>query len=136
MISFTVPGLPTGKGRARISTRGGQVRAFTPAKTVSYEAQLKDFALKAMDGKSPLLGPLEVCVEAVFPKAASWSKKKTAETIWHTSKPDADNLLKCLDGLNGVVWRDDAQVASAQIIKRYSDNGSAYLRVTIEPMGE
>lgn len=133
MIEFTVPGIPVGKGRARAAVRGGHVRMFTPAKTVSYEAQLKHFAQEAMTlaGLKPMEGPLRVSVEAVFPKAASWSKKKAAETYWHTSKPDADNLIKCLDGLNGVVWRDDAQVASTMVVKHYSADGTAYLRVTV-----
>lgn len=134
MLEFVVPGIPTGKGRARFVRATG--RAYTPAKTVSYEAQLKHFAHEAMKGGEPMQGPLRVFVEAVFPKASSWSKKKAAATLWHTSKPDADNLIKCLDGLNGVVWGDDAQVCSAQVIKRYSNDGSAWLRVVIEPMGE
>lgn len=138
-IQFMVPGVPQGKGRARASTRNGHVRMFTPAKTVSYEAQLKHFAHEAMTlaGYKPMEGPLRVFVEAVFPKAASWSKKKAAAAVWHTGKPDGDNILKaCGDGLNGVVWRDDAQVANAQVIKRYSGDGSAFLRVTVEPMEE
>lgn len=135
-ITFTVPGLPVGKGRARAAVRGGHVRMFTPAKTVSYEAQLKHFAQEAMTlaGFNPMEGPLRVSVSAVFPKAASWSKKKAAAAVYHTSKPDADNLIKCLDGLNGVVWRDDAQVASASILKTYSIDGTAYLRVTVEQL--
>ena len=134
-IEFTVPGIPVGKGRARASTRGGKVRMFTPAKTVNYEALLRGFAFDAMHGAAPMSGPLRVTVSAVFPKAASWSKKKSAAAVWHTSRPDADNLVKCLDGLNGVVWGDDAQIASASILKTYSLDGSAYLRVTVEPLG-
>jgi Holliday junction resolvase RusA-like endonuclease len=134
MITFTVPGIPSGKGRARFVRATG--RAYTPAKTVSYEGQLKHFAQQAMNGREPLQGPLSVSVEAIFPKPVSWSKKRAAATLWHTSKPDSDNLLKCLDGLNGVVWRDDAQIARAEITKIYSTDGSAWLRVIIEPLGE
>lgn len=136
VITFTVPGLPIGKGRARASAASGFVRFHTPAKTVSYEAQLKHFALDAMTGQPIMLGPLHVTVRAVFPKAASWSKKKAAAAIWHTSKPDADNLLKCLDGLNKVVWADDSQVAKATIEKIYSDDGTASMTVTIQSLGE
>lgn len=134
MIEFTVPGLPIGKGRARISTRGGQVRAFTPAKTVNYEGTLRMYAERAMAALNltPLQGPLAVRMTAVFPKPQSWSKKRAAATLWHTSRPDADNLMKCLDGLNGIVWRDDAQVCQATISKIYSDDGIACLRVTVE----
>jgi Holliday junction resolvase RusA-like endonuclease len=136
MLEFVVPGLPQGKGRARASVIAGRARLYTPAKTRSFEALLREYAYGAMNGAEPMQGPLRVTVEAVFPKAASWSKKRAAAAIWHTSKPDADNLVKCLDGLNGVVWRDDAQIADARITKTYSNDGSAWLRVVIEPMGE
>ena len=36
-IYFVVPGQPIGKGRPRASTRGGFVRMYTDAKTVTYE---------------------------------------------------------------------------------------------------
>ena len=135
MITFTVPGVPVGKGRARFVRATG--RAYTPAKTVSYEGQIAQYAAIAMVGREPLLGPVRLFIEATFPKPASWSKKRAAETLWHTGKPDFDNLAKNVgDGLNGIAWRDDAQVCSAQVIKRYSNDGSAWLRVVIEPMGE
>jgi Holliday junction resolvase RusA-like endonuclease len=136
MIQFTVPGLPQGKGRARATVIAGRARMYTPAKTANYEAMLRDYAHEAMllAGYKPFGGPLRVTVQAVFPKAASWSKKKAAAAIWHTSKPDADNLLKCLDGLNGIVWRDDSQVASASINKVYSDDGSSCLVVQVEEL--
>lgn len=136
MIQFVVPGIPQGKGRARATVIAGRARMYTPAKTASYEAMLRDYAHEAMlaAGYKPFEGPLRVTVQAVFPKAASWSKKKAAEAVWHTSKPDADNLMKCLDGLNGIVWRDDAQVASASVMKVYSDDGSARLVVRVEAL--
>lgn len=38
-IRFSVPGKPLGKGRPRFSRASG--RAFTPAKTVSYEGKAR-----------------------------------------------------------------------------------------------
>ena len=41
---------------------------------------------------------------------------------WQTSKPDADNYAKLiLDALNGVLWRDDAQVVRLFAEKVYCD---------------
>ena len=41
-----------------------------------------------------------------------------------------DNVLKAAgDGLNGIVWRDDAQIASAQIIKLYSETPRLIIEV-------
>lgn len=121
-ITITLPGVPHGKGRPRITKRGF---AYTPEKTRSYEAELKFAALQVMGGKPVMDGALIVTMVANFPVAASWSKKKQAAAlagdIRPTGKPDADNLLKCLDSLNQVVWKDDAQIVSATIIKRYSE---------------
>lgn len=120
MLAFTVPGTPVAKGRPRISTRGGFARAFTPAKTVAYEGLIALAAQDAMKGAAPYVGPVSVTVTATFPIPASWSRKKQATALWHTGRPDGDNLLKAVgDGLNGVAFKDDSQVASARIVKRY-----------------
>jgi len=122
MLAFTVPGTPIAKGRPRAGTVAGRVRLFTPAKTVAYEGLIALAAEKAMDGAAPYLGPVSLTVTATFAIPASWSKKKQAAALWHTGRPDGDNLLKAVgDGLNGVVWKDDSQVASARIIKCYGD---------------
>lgn len=93
---------------------------FTPAKTVAYEGLIAFAAQEAMDGGPLMEGPLSVDVTAVFPIPASWSKKRVAGAAWHTGRPDGDNLLKAVgDGLNGIVWKDDSQVSSARIVKRY-----------------
>ena len=37
------------------------------------------------------------------------------------TKPDTDNILKIVkDALNGVLWKDDAQVVSDKVEKFYS----------------
>jgi Holliday junction resolvase RusA-like endonuclease len=124
VIRFTVPGNPVAKGRARISVRGGQARAYTPAKTVAYEGLIAHEGQHAMDGRVPLEGAVALSAVATFAIPKSWSKKARAAAIegcvWHTSRPDGDNIIKAIgDGLNGIAWRDDSQVASTTIIKRY-----------------
>lgn len=108
------------KGRARIGMIGNKARAFTPPKTVAYEALVAMTAHDAMDGSPPLEGPLKVEIVAWFIVPASWSKRRKAETRYHTARPDADNIGKAIgDGANGIVWRDDAQIASFTVTKRY-----------------
>lgn len=131
MIRFTVPGVPQGKGRPRVTARGGFARVYTPSKTVAYEGLIAIAGREAMEAASPYAGP--VCVEAtaVFAIPASWSKRRKAEAQWHTSKPDGDNIVKALgDGLNGVAWRDDSQVASWKIIKVYGDTPGLHVTVS------
>jgi Holliday junction resolvase RusA-like endonuclease len=130
MIRFIVPGAPIGKGRPRFSRATG--RAYTPAQTHSYEAQIKQFAVVALNGGEPLDGPVALHIEAWFATPASWSKRKRLETVLHTSKPDADNIGKLVgDALNGLAWRDDSQVSDLIVRKRYTDNGSACLKVSV-----
>lgn len=131
MLRFTVPGLPQGKGRPRLSTRGGFARAFTPQKTVAYEGLIALAGQEAMNGVPPLDGPVSIAVTAFFPIPQSWSKRKKAAAHWHTSKPDGDNILKAVgDGLNSIAWSDDSQVALATITKRYGNVPCLEVEVT------
>ncbi|PVE25404.1 RusA family crossover junction endodeoxyribonuclease [Microvirga sp. KLBC 81] len=133
-ISIRLAGEPVGKGRPRFSTKSG--RAFTPSKTRSYEAQLKYAAQQAMGERAPLDGPLSVRVVASFPVPQSFSKKKRELALVHvlrpTKVPDCDNLLKTLDALNEVVWRDDKQIVDALVQKVYSDMPG--LLILVEPL--
>lgn len=126
MIRFTVPGAPVAKGRPRLTTRGGFARAFTPAKTVAYEGLVALAGQDAMNGAPPFSGALSLEIVAWFAIPASWSKKKREAAIAgrmrHTSRPDGDNILKAIgDGLNGVCWIDDSQIAEARVSKRYGE---------------
>jgi Holliday junction resolvase RusA-like endonuclease len=57
---------------------------------------------------------------------ASWSATKrsaaSAGEIFPISKPDGDNIAKCIgDGLNKICWADDSQIVMWQVLKAYSD---------------
>lgn len=130
-IVINLPGAPQGKGRPRFVRATGH--AFTPAKTRSYESLLQGAAFVAMNGRSPLGGPVSVAVLACFPVPASWPRKRREAAltgdIRPTTKPDADNLLKVLDAMNAVVFQDDKQIVSANIEKRYSAEPRLEVRV-------
>lgn len=131
MIRIELPGEPVAKGRPRIAMVRGKAHAYTPAKTVEYEGQLARAARQVMGVSDPLDGPLIVTVFAQFAIAKSRQKGKDAisEGQWHTSRPDADNVLKTLDGLNGIVWRDDCQIAAATVVKTYGSNPRLVIEV-------
>lgn len=125
MIAFTVPGQPQGKGRPRIGKIGQHARMFTPAKTVAYEGLIAIAAQQAMAGRPMLDGPVEVSLAIECQVPASWSQKKQRQAlageVMPTTKPDVDNVVKAVfDGLNGVLWRDDVQVVSLRLRKRYA----------------
>lgn len=123
MITIELAGEPKGKGRPRFARATGHT--YTPAATRSYEAALRYAAQEAMAGKPPLEGALSLRVEAYLPIPASWSKRKQLRAsmilIRPTTKPDFDNLMKPLDALNKVVWRDDSQIVTVSFAKFYSE---------------
>lgn len=136
MIEIVVLGKPVPKGRPRFNRQTGA--AYTPAKTASFEAQLKYAALQVMGDRPPLDGPLDLDMTVVVPVAASWPKKKQAGalagTIRPTGKPDFDNYQKVVDALNLVVWIDDGQIVRSTFEKRYGDKPGMWIRV--RPTGE
>lgn len=129
-LRFIVYGEPVAKGRARARIvepkRGGRfVSNYTPAKTRRYELIIRERACEAWKGA--LLADCPIWIEARFFRSvpASWSKKKQAAALagelLPISKPDFDNLVKSVtDGLQGVIYRDDAQIVSASVSKSFS----------------
>ena len=123
VIRISVPGAPVGKGRPRFVRVTG--RTYTPAKTANYEAILAAAGgmVRMAIGEPPYDGPLQVRITAFMPVPASWSRKKQAaalEGAIRPGKPDLDNIMKMMDALNGIVWRDDAQIAEARLSKLYA----------------
>jgi Holliday junction resolvase RusA-like endonuclease len=131
-IRFVIPGRVGGKGRPRATAIGGHARMYTPAKTVSMEAMVRGFGAAAMCGGALMDGPLHLAVVVSLERPASWSKRKRAETPIPTGKPDLDNVVKLIgDALNGVVWRDDSQIASLHIHRQFIESGGEQVEVTV-----
>jgi Holliday junction resolvase RusA-like endonuclease len=117
---FTVPGEPRGWARARTSG----ARFFTDTKTRSEKQAVAAWALEA--GAKIIEGPVSVTLTAYLRIPKSATKKARAAMLAGaerpTKKPDGDNLAKlALDALNGVCWRDDAQVVDLTVRKFWSD---------------
>lgn len=131
MIQFTVYGTPVGKQRPKFSTFNGHATAYTPQKTVNYENLVKLSYQQQCNNKPYEKDvPLKAEIAAYFPIPKSTSKKKREAMlngeIYHTKKPDADNITKCiLDALNGIAYYDDSQVVYIRCKKNYSDEPRA-----------
>lgn len=136
-IFLIIEGEPVGKGRPRAFRAGNSVRMFTPGKTKDYEQLMQAEAVKAMMGKPPIVGPVELRLNLVCSVPSSWSKTKRAQAlageVVPTKKPDIDNVVKAIcDALNAIVWHDDVQVVDLVVRKRFGD--SPHVEATITPL--
>lgn len=135
-ITFTVPGVPVAKARPRATTINGAARLYTPGKTRDYEQQVAQVARGAMCKAPPIDRAVAVSLDIRLTVPASWSKTRRADAlagrVFATSKPDADNYAKAvLDGCNGVVFLDDAQVVRLAAQKRYAEMAGVDVLVTV-----
>lgn len=121
MTTFTIPGRPKPKGRPRVTKWG---KTYTPKDTREYEELVREICPKKEYYEKP--EALELTVEAYFPIPTSWPKQKQEEAaagdLWHTTRPDGDNIAKIIcDALNGVLFEDDSQIALMHVVKQYAD---------------
>ena len=134
MITFSIPGEPVAKGRAKVTTIGGHARMYTPAKTERYEAKVAMFARDAMGDRNLFDGPVALDLTLYMAVPASWSKKKRdlalSGALIPTTKPDCSNVLKSVeDGMNGIVYLDDKQIADLCVSKRCCERPSVMVTV-------
>lgn len=134
-ISFTIPGRIGGKGRGRAVRTSAGVRVVTPKQTRIQEEIVRFYAAKAMRGH-PVFDDavgIDVLITQHTPK--SWSKKRKAAARYITTKPDASNQLKLLeDGMNRIVFVDDAQIAELTMARCYADDVPEAVTVTVEAL--
>jgi Holliday junction resolvase RusA-like endonuclease len=122
VISFTVPGEPQGKARART----GKGFSYTPEKTVIYENLIKISYSQVCKTIFEPGKPLEMVVRAYYsiPKSYTKGKRLAAKhnIIRPTKKPDADNVLKVVaDALNKTAYDDDTQIVRAVVEKYFGE---------------
>lgn len=134
--SVFVPITPVAQPRQRISTIGGQARAYLPKKhpVHGYKLALQHAAREA--GIDEVAGgPLTVGLVFYLPMPASWSKRKRASMLHspHCQKPDLDNLAKAvLDGLQPLIG-DDCRVWQFEVLRKlWAEHGG--IGITIEEL--
>jgi Holliday junction resolvase RusA-like endonuclease len=125
MLNFHVDGDPVPKGRPKFTSIAGFMRTYTPRKTVDYELTVRAAAKAAMGPTDLLETPVGVYLYIRLPIPKSHSKKRRDACLSGQEKPikkpDIDNLAKSiLDGMNGVIWKDDAQIVSLHVTKVYA----------------
>lgn len=137
-LSFTIPGRIGGKGRGRAFLRHGHIAVVTPKKTRVDEGIVRHFAREAMRVHrmhTPFEDALRLRVHVWLTPPKSWSKKKQAQTVYVTGKPDCDNVLKLIaDAMNNIVWRDDSQISEIIFSRQYRIGVPDDIDVTVEPL--
>lgn len=130
-IEIIIEGEPVAQGRPRM-TRSGHV--FTPQKSREYREKVVLAARKKMNGQMPV--SFALCVEIIVCRGIpiSWSKKKRQQALQGEIKPvvksDIDNYCKMvMDGMNGIVYVDDAQVVQLKAEKIYAKEPKVIARV-------
>ena len=134
-LEFEIPGEPTAKGRPKLSRYG----TYTPIKTKEYEEYIKACFCQYYNGE-PLEGSLEVSL--TFRRRIQKSGSKTVKAAKRTGKllpvvkPDLDNYIKAvLDALNGLAYKDDAQICFIQAAKVYSDSPGVHVVIKMTEEG-
>jgi len=135
-MKMIIAGEPKGKARPRFSRTGAVVRTYTPDSTTDYE-QLVRSVYRASGGTYHENGYIRLAVRAYFAVPKSATKKRRAQMLcaqlMPAKKPDIDNIVKIImDGLNGVAYKDDAQVVSIMASKAYSDTPRVEMEITAE----
>ena len=125
-MRFTVPGEPQGKGRPRVVRNGAFTRTYTPEKTATYENLVKLEFQRQCAGQYIAEGPVSMNVVCYYGLPASDSRRKRQAkldgAVRPTKKPDCDNVGKVIaDSLNGIAYKDDAQIVSMTIDKYFAE---------------
>lgn len=135
--TLTIPGEPRGQGRPRFARVGGHVTTYTDSETKGYQNLIRSVASIAR--VRMIDGPVSISIVAYFEIPKSATKTRRAEMraglTYPTKRPDGDNICKAvLDALNGLAFKDDAQVCELSISKRWADEAS--VRVEIKALVE
>lgn len=132
-FSIFVAGEPRAQERPRFSNKAGYVKAYDPEMSRNQKAVIGMMAREVMGERKPMEGDLILILTVLKNPPSSWSKKRQRESLRRgiLSKPDLDNYIKLvLDALNGIVFRDDKDVATILARKIWTD-GQPGMRVTV-----
>lgn len=140
-IKFTVLGKPKSKGRPRFSRRGKYIKTYTPHSTTEYEKLVKLSAIEQCKGQldKEYTGLVKMSIKVCFRPNKGISKKQHDLLIGqaHLKRPDLDNLIKIIcDGLNGIAYKDDNQVAIINAEKVYDNNERVEVQIEYDEVVE
>lgn len=102
---------------------------------MNQEAVVRQIGALAMRGKSPFAGAVSLHVTVWRTPPRSWSRSRQERTHFVTGKPDCDNVVKLVaDALNGITWKDDAQIAVLSFMRLYVTHESERVNILVEDL--
>lgn len=130
-LRFVVPGVAQTKGSLRAFVPKGRrypVLTNDNPHAKAWASLIRDCAARALAHSQlqPFTdGAVLLDIWFYLPRPQKFLIPKYADVdVPHTTRPDADKLLRCAkDALSKVVWRDDAMVVDAYAHKRYCRSG-------------
>ena len=128
-IEIVIPTEAVPKARARVVVKDGKARAYTPARTQEYEEYLR--WLFKSKCPTPFAKGVPLCVALV----CYLKKPKRCKSEYPVGRPDWDNLGKCLDSGNRMLWYDDSQIVVALVKKLWADK-EGWSKLTVEEIAE
>lgn len=127
-MTIFVKGTPKAQPRVKAYVRGKRAGVYDPGTANDWKNTIAATCHEWRGLK--MEGPIYVKLEFVLPRPKSHFGtgknagilKKSAPALYHTKKPDIDNLAKAvLDSLSDLgVWVDDSQVCSCYLSKFYT----------------
>ncbi|HJE96552.1 MAG TPA: RusA family crossover junction endodeoxyribonuclease [Ligilactobacillus acidipiscis] len=125
---------PVQQARPRATRLGKSIRLYDPIDVKNFKLQLKYLA-KAKRIK-PFDDSIEVSLKFYRKVQASVSHvehdRRVSGIHRPVVKPDVDNYVKAtLDALNGIIWKDDAQIVTLHASKYYSDHPRIEMEVEV-----
>jgi crossover junction endodeoxyribonuclease RusA len=132
-FSFTVYGHPQPQGSTRaFLPKGAKYPIITSGnpRMKSWRQEVTNAAMQAFRGNGIFQGAVRVTAYFYFLPP----KGKRKMVTYKTTKPDLDKLLRCiLDGLTGVAYYDDGQVAETVAAKHYLQQAEC-AEITVETL--
>ena len=129
MMNVRVNGTPKPQPRPRAFARGGKARVYDPGTAEAWKSAVAS-AFQPFAGKA-FTEPLHLLITFYLPRPKSHfgtgrnaALLKDTSPVYHTQKPDCDNLAKAvMDCLSDIgFWRDDCQVIGLTVKKMWDTN--------------
>jgi len=137
-VRFTVPGeaVPQGALKAGIRKDG---RVFLRNKSGqvldTWRGSITAAAARAMSDRPPLRSPVAVTLTFYRTRPRGHYGRRgllPSARAMPSTRPDVDKLTRAaLDALTGICFLDDAQVADLHASKRYADQGTARVEISV-----